>query len=245
MSWYDEYEPQEPSEVDSIVQDALDKLEEYIIDHSKLNINQIIQSAQNWEKRYHDCKAENRKFFSMITERDDKIKELERELDRKRTQLGILPFEPGEDVYYLYQDYRDTQKFTCPRCDGKGKITLIHDGIEYSCTCPQCHDSNYRGDTIRESSYHPWKIACSKVESITQVVTFDKDTKESKIEVICCVDGTGTVPITYVRKRLDGGLHANESIIKELQNIADELNECLKNGCLMKVGREAPNDSNS
>ena len=238
MSWYDDYEPQEPSEVDTIVEDALDKLEEYLIDHSKLRINKIIESAKSWEKKYHDCKTENRQFFSMITERDDKIKELTKELERKRTQLGILPFEPGEEVYFLMQNYSDVQKVTCPCCEGKGRIYINHDGVDYNALCPKCKDSTYSGINAREASYTPWKVACRKIERVTQVVTFNEKTREPETSTCYCIDRIEGVPLKHIRKKVEGGPLANEPYINELKAIADDLNKVQRDGCLVKVGRE-------
>ena len=243
MPWYDDYEPQEPSEVDGIVQEALNKLEEYFIDHSKLRIDSIIESAHKWEKKYKDCKDENRKFFSMITDRDTQIKDLQRELERKRTQLGILPFEPGEEVYYLSQSFSTTEKFTCPRCNGKGRVTIKHEGVEYTPVCPVCKDSNYATDhPNREASYSPWKLGCNKIESITQTVTLNNKTHEPEVDVNYRINGCNGYSQRLLRKKVAGGNLANESVIKELHDIADELNTKLRNECLIKVGREVPTD---
>lgn len=238
MSWYDEYEPCEPSEVDEIVQEAINKLEEYIIDNSKLGINDIIESAQKWEKKYNECKAENRKFFSMITSKDDEIKELKVELERKRTQFGILPFEAGEEVYYIFESYRDTQKFTCPKCEGKGRVTINVEGEEYNATCPVCKDSIYRDDAHkRESSYHPYKLGINKIEVIIQEVTFNNKTKEPETVTTYKIDGM-VIPENHIRKKSPGGNSANESTIRELEDIASALNEERRLKCLHEVGRQ-------
>lgn len=245
MSWYDDYEPQEPSEVDQIVQEAIEKLEEYIIDHSKLGINEIINSASQWEQKYKDCKAENRKFFTLLTERDDEIRSLKNELERKRTQLGILPFEPGEEVYYLYQSFSDTQKFTCPKCNGKGRVTITHEGVEYTPICPVCKDSTYGDHPFREASYHPWKLGVSKIESITQTVTWNNKTKESEVDVNYRINGSNGYRQEFIRKRVEGGNLANESTINELNTLKEQLNTELQNECLVKVGRKEMNSHES
>lgn len=244
--WYDDYELPEPSEVDNIVQEALNKLEEYLIDHSRLNINQIIESASSWENKYRECKTENRKFFSMITERDDQIKELKAELERKRTQLGILPFEPGEEVYFICQSYSDTETFNCPKCSGKGRVKIVHEGTEYTSACPICKDSTYGDHPLREASFHPWKIFCRQIDSITQVVEFNKKTKETEVTVTYKIDGWNVTNVDYIRKKVPGGNLTNEPFINELKTIADELNSNLRDECMKKVGREVTeNESKS
>lgn len=243
--WYDDYEPSEPSEIDQIVNDAIKKVTDYIINNSKFDIELITEQAKDWETKYNECKQENRKFFSDITEKTRIINELKSELERKRTQLGILPFEPGEDVYFIYQDYSTTNKFTCPKCNGKGRVTINHDGISYKATCPMCNDSIYPSPSSsavkRESSYNPYKVALGKITKIEQTVVYNEKTKEPETETKYYIQN-GVVPLVHIRKQVNGGIGQNRSIITELETIANELNTCLRDGCLIAVGREIPKD---
>ncbi len=240
--WYDDYEPAEPSEIDEIVSDAIKKVTDYIINNSKFDIELITGQAAEWEKKYNECKTENRKFFSEIMEKSNQIRDLQTELERKRTQLGILPFEPGEQVYFIYQDRSSTEKFTCPKCNGKGKISIKQDGMTYECTCPICKDSIYGTDhPHREATFNPYRVACRDIVRIDQAVTFDNKTRQVNTETRYNVDGY-IIPIEHIRKKLDGGIGANQANIKELETIASELNTCLRDGCLIKVGREIPID---
>ena len=232
--WYDDYEPSEPSEIDNIVNETIAKITDYIIKNSKIDIDEITSQSAAWEQKYKDCKTENRKFFSDLMEKDRQIKELTNELERKRTQLGILPFEPGEEVYFICQSYSDNETFTCPQCKGKGRIKIVHEGIEYTSTCPTCKDSTYGDHPYREASFHPWKIFCRSIDNITQIVEFNKKTKETEVTVSYKIDGWNITNVDYIRKKVPGGNLTNEPFINELKAIADQLNSNLRIECMKK-----------
>ena len=236
--WYDDYEPSEPSEIDSIVDETIAKITDYIIKNSKFDIDKITSESAAWEKKYNECKTENRKFFSDLMEKDRQIKELTNELDRKRTQLGILPFEPGEEVYFIFQNNSTSCKFTCPRCNGKGRVTVKQDGIDYNAICPSCNDSIYSKDYYkREDSYNPYEVACRPITQIDQTVTYDSKRKEVNTVTKYIVSGYVT-PFEHIRKKVDGGVGANQTAIKELETIAAEINMESRNKCMRAVGRE-------
>lgn len=236
MSWYDDYEPYEPSEVDEIVREAIEKLEGYIIDNTKLRINDIIDSAQKWETKYNKAMEQQREHFRMLDQKNKEIDELRKELERKRTEFGILPFEVGDEVYCIVEDYSSKVKFNCPRCDGKGRITITQDGVEYKAECPVCHDSIYRSDTNkRESSYAPYKLKSGRITRINLEAVQDPKKKTPVTEAVYRVDET-VVPLVHIRNKKPGGSYENEDVINELKKMADELNELAAIGCKVEVG---------
>lgn len=236
MSWYDDYEPYEPSEVDEIVHEAIEKLEEYIIDNSKLRINDIIDSAQRWENKYNKAMEQQREHFRMLEQKNKEIDELKKELDRKRTELGILPFEVGDEVYCIVEDYSSRVEFKCPRCNGKGKITISQDGVTYKAECPACHDSIYLSDSNkREASYAPYKLKSGHITRIIQEISWDSNKKNPISEIEYKVDET-IIPFVHIRNKKPGGSYENEGVINELKKMADELNELAATGCKIEVG---------
>lgn len=240
--WDDDYYDREPSEVDIILEEARDKLYALITSGVHNEIVEVQDSAKKWEKKYNDCKDENRKFFSTITDQDRQIRELKEELDKKRTELGILPFEVNEYVYCIVTDYENAQTITCPRCNGKGKVAITHNGMEYTRTCPNCNDSIYSKGPHRESSYHPYKLKKGVINYISQVIVPNEKTKEPEIETVYKVNSI-QVPVEYIRKvpSISNSL-TDESIKKELQEIINSLNKKLRHKAYAEVGRDIPND---
>lgn len=241
MPWYSDYDLPEPSDVDLIVHEAIEKLEEYIVDNTKIRLDDIINSAKKWEEKYNKKVQEYKELDKLLSQKRQHIDELEKELEAKRTQLGILPFEVGQEVYFIREDFSGTRKFGCVKCNGKGRVTIVQDGVSYDPICPVCKDSIYRDPIHRESSYHPYKVAKHTIDYIKQEISLNNKTKEPEITTTYVLDGR-SIPLEYIRKCLPGGSYANEATIKELSEIAETFNKTMEHKCLAEVGREVPAD---
>lgn len=111
MSYFEDYDYPELSELDQLVEDTSDKIKNMIINEAKEKVDTILNKAKATEQRLaiaHKRLREASEEISSLTKENTRLKE---ELEQKRTSLNTLPFEIGQKVYYLKK--WDCEEITC------------------------------------------------------------------------------------------------------------------------------------
>lgn len=70
-------------------------------------------------------------------------------------QLGLLSFKPGQKVYVV--NWKQIKDGACPKCNGKGKLFVEVEGIQYVAGCPVCNPENRNYD-IGNTSHTEYSI---------------------------------------------------------------------------------------
>lgn len=188
MSYFNCYDYPDYSALDELVDETTNKIKNMIIEETKEKVDEILNKATAAENRYNiafNRLREASQEISSLTKENDKLKE---ELQQKRTSLDILPFEIGQKVYYLKNQYTD--EVVCPLCKGTGKVTTHSDEYgDVEIKCPNCKDNYYWNDTnkklIRKASYDILTIADTKVKGLTICIELDEQRNiKQKVKVI-------------------------------------------------------------
>lgn len=188
MSYFEDYDYPELSELDQLVEDTTDKIKDMIVTEAKEKVDTILNKAKATEQRLaiaYKGLTEAGEEISLLTKENKKLKE---ELEQKRTSLNTLPFEIGQKVYYLKK--RTYEEITCPLCKGTGKVPTHSDEYgDVEIRCPHCKDNSYWSDRekllVKEASYPILTVSDTKVEGLAIRIESDgKGNVEQKVKVI-------------------------------------------------------------
>ena len=150
MNNFDDYF-EDQSEVEQVIDDAINKLVELISEKTKSEIERY----KNWYESVSDIRN---KLQKQVYEQAEQIKVLEidlkrtkEELERKDNEIPKVPFMLGDKVWFIGSDCRNEVVIKCPTCEGKGKVkTLTTEYGEVEITCPHC-----KGNSV--TKYEPAK----------------------------------------------------------------------------------------
>ena len=192
MSYFD-YDYPEPSELDLLVDEATDKIRNTIINQSKEKVDEILKTALR-EKEQADIAIrrlrENEEKIFHLQKENQALKE---EINKKRTSLNEIPFEIGEEVYFVVSG--DCEKVVCPECKGRGKIKIFTEEYgDVEAICPICNNDGYYTKTnphpLREVTYCTVKPQKSKITRIDVDINADnmKFSYFGSINCSCCTN---------------------------------------------------------
>lgn len=182
MSYFEDYDYSEPSELDELVDETTNKIKNMIIEGTKEKVDEILNKAEETQNRLNittnhliETDKENR---SLKTENE----KLKKELEQKRTSLDTLPLEIGEKVYYIRR--LTYNEITCPLCKGTGKVTTHSDEYgDVEITCPHCKNNSYWSDNekkiVSKTSYELLTVDNSYVK---EIIVYLKLNDEGNIE---------------------------------------------------------------
>ncbi len=90
-------------------------------------------------------------------------------------QLGLLSFKPGQKVYVV--DWEQIKDGICPKCNGKGKLFVEVEGIQYVAGCPVCNPTNgsYNVGNTSHTEYFIKEGVISSMSFYLEAYTEDKD----------------------------------------------------------------------
>lgn len=167
--YYDMYN--EPSELDIIVNEALDKIQENVKEVMKLKLEKLAKLDEDIDEKSKElstlkyklsmAQMELSKIVKKAEELEDKIPA--RYVDRF-IHNAIGNFAPGDKVWVVKTKY-DSVK--CDMCDGTGKVRLVNSN-NTKISCPSCSG---RGTTSK--SYYI--VEEDKVTDIYLKLCFDKE----------------------------------------------------------------------
>lgn len=178
MSYFDCYDYPDYSALDELVDETTNKIKNMIINQSKEKVDEILNKAQVTEDRLNittNRLIETNKEICFLKTENDKLKE---EIQQKRTNLGTLPFEIGQKVYYIKRG--ETDEVVCPLCKGTGKIITHSDEYgDVEISCPHCKGNSYWSDNekriVKKASYNKVKVDSTIVKGFTIVIDSDED----------------------------------------------------------------------
>lgn len=162
--YYEDYYEQEPSEVDGIVEDAVEQIVQIIKDKAKEEVDSILDRAKHYEKLWNRVKLENNKLCDELRQKDSQISNLKEDIQKKRTSLNQIPFEVGEEAYFIPTN--KSQRINCPECNGKGKKILEMNGETYHCECPKCHGQLYGANPKKYIDYYTFSPEKNVIKAI-------------------------------------------------------------------------------
>lgn len=144
MSYFEGNYFEDQSEADQIIDETVDKLVGLISENTKAEIEKYKRLYESSAKSVNELRKES-------YEQEEKIKILE--IDLKRTKEALerqdnaipkVPFMPGEKVWWVGNDFRNTVKLECSTCNGSGKIkTQTADYGEVEIICPHCKGERF------------------------------------------------------------------------------------------------------
>lgn len=174
-------------EIDAETDTLIEHLVEAIKEEYKDKIAKESDVYQDLKARYESLRRELTKTSSSLLAKDGLIETLQKELNKKATEHPSFKFNIGDTVYFSTVAYNSEKKVFCPRCGGKGSVTLdaeannlptdITDPVTY--TCPDCRNSTGsflydKAKHFRESSYYNYCVEKGKVLKIEYVIDENK-----------------------------------------------------------------------
>lgn len=139
MSYFEDDYFEDRSEADQIIDDATERLVGLISEKTKAEIETYKNKFESAKERLN--KSE-KKFYEQ-RERAEvleiELKRTKEELERRDNEIPKVPFMPGEKVWWVGNDCRNTVTIKCSTCQGNGKVkTQTADYGEVEITCPHC-----------------------------------------------------------------------------------------------------------
>ena len=214
---YDYYYEQEPSEIDILVEETIDKIRDTILLKAKDEVESQTQKAKKVQEQYDEDKRTWREIHnreqSCIKKLTEELNALKDEYNKKRSEVPSLDFEIDEKVLEAKMQFED-DKLNCPTCEGKGRITITLDeygGVEV--TCPHCKNNTYKGEKnlVREIKYHRYRPSTTTV--VRAEVSFEKSNK---------------ITTTYYTKEHSGSCELAHTEIKSKIFKANDIEACRK-----------------
>ena len=173
MYWDDCYYCEEPKypEVEELLEDVTNKITEIIRNDVKEDIEISLNAAKNRETELSQCKDRLHSRDIEISNLEKRVEELEKEVDKKHTEL-TLPFEIGEEIWVAA--YNSSYKLTCNTCKGTGRININTEQYgEVQISCPHCKGFTLSNRAKREVTYYKYIAHKTTVKSISCNITSD------------------------------------------------------------------------
>lgn len=172
MSYFD-YDYPELSELDILVDETTNKIKDMIINESKDKVDEILKTAAREKERADRAMKCLREYEDKSNTLQKENQALKDELDKRRTSLNEIPFEIGEEAYFVISC--GSEKVVCPKCKGVGKIkasTKEYGHVE--AICPLCNNRTYNPKhPIREITYYTIEPKKNKIDKIHVHITSD------------------------------------------------------------------------
>ena len=185
MSYFD-YDYPELSELDILVDETTNKIKDMIINESKDKVDEILKTAEREKERADRTIKRLREYEDKSNTLQKENQALKDELDKRRTSLNEIPFEIGEEAYFVIS--HNCEKLVCPECKGVGKIkasTKEYGDVE--AICPLCNNRTYNSKhPIREISYYTLKPQKYKIDTIHVHITSDNKKFSYDATPGCC-----------------------------------------------------------
>lgn len=167
--YYDMYN--EPSELDMIVNEALDKIQENVKEVMKLKLEKLAKLDEDIDKKSEELSTLKYKLSTAqrnLSEVEKRAEELEDKIPARYVDRfihnAIGNFAPGDKVWVVKTKY-DSVK--CDMCDGTRKVRIVNSNND-EITCPSCS-----GRGITSKSYY--LVEEDKVKNIYLTLCFDKE----------------------------------------------------------------------
>lgn len=209
-----------PSEADSIIDEATNSLRDLIKDDVKCVIDAYNKALRekdnlesdiarlNWEKQHIEEDIE-------VAKRDAenaKTNQIPETYINNFVKKYTGSYVPGDEVYVANHSYKSSK---CPTCNGSGKVEASINGKSTIITCPKCN--GYKND-----SHCYYFVKKDVIETVDLKLRFDKN------HVTAMQTRFSDLEPTYVYLQDCGGLSDVSLIFRteaEAQAKADELNK--------------------
>lgn len=192
MSYWDppEYiEEAKYPEIDAEINTLIEHLVGSIKEEAKDNIAKTSDAYADLKASCDSLRKELTKTREALHTRDGMVELLQKELEKKKTEHPAFKYSIGDKVFYIQPDYRNSKKVFCPRCHGKGEISLAEEGCnlpddlkETTASCPECRNST--GGILYYGAKHFKERDCAKFCVATGFI--------DKIEYTLRSDGTSS-----------------------------------------------------
>ncbi len=162
------------SEVDEIVEEAVEKIKAKIHDDVEAYREEYKNRLEYANKNYNSARTRCNQLEEELKSKNEVIDKLQRAL-QKEDLTSQFPFSMGEEVYVV-NEKRTVETLTCPECGGTRNISRVIEGVVYSASCPKCSYSVK--DAVRCSS------SCDVKKHIVEkvvVVGVTAEISESKV----------------------------------------------------------------
>ena len=169
---YDYYYEQEPSEIDLMVEEAVDKVKSTILLRAKDRVEQQTLKAEKIKKEYQDFKDGTKEIIndqkSKIKDLENRLIELKEDYIKKRTEIPTLDYEIGDKVWMPYR--MSDKTLICPTCQGTGYVNIDTDNFgSVKISCPHCHGSEWKhkGDFVKKIQYWEYQPMIRTICGVT------------------------------------------------------------------------------
>lgn len=214
---YDYYYEQEPSEIDALVEETVDKITDTILSKAKDEVDSQLQKAKKIQEQYDKDKRILNEIINRqnthIKTLTDELSNLQKEYDKKRSEIPSLDFEIGEKVLEAEMQYEDG-RLVCSTCNGEGKVKIQSTEYgEIETTCPHCKGNTYAGEKniVKEIKYRRYR---------PRTVTI--------VRANVCFENNGKLTTTYYTKEHSGSCEIGHTNIEKKIFKAHETEACRK-----------------
>ena len=168
--WDSEYYSEYSSEIDAIVDEAVEKIKETIADKVNSSVNEYK------DKYIIEC-SHNQKLREELSNSQRRIDALEEDKSKLTDKLSkediskMIPYNIGDEVFYVIQNNFGAKEVTCPECGGTRVLKRLIEGTEYTANCSKCA---YSVPSVERNSssetYYTYKAVKAKIIEINAVI---------------------------------------------------------------------------
>lgn len=168
--WNSDYYNEYQSEIDDIVNEAVNKIKDTIAEKVNSSVNEYK------DKYIIEC-SHNQKLREQLNNAQKQVTTLEQDVSKLTNKLSkediskMLPYNIGDEVYYVVQNNFGAKEVSCPECGGTRILKRLIEGTEYTANCSKCA---YTVPSVERNSssetYYTYESVKAKIIEINAVI---------------------------------------------------------------------------
>lgn len=180
-------------EIDAEINTLIEHLVSSIKEEARDIIARTSDAYTDLKTNYDTLRREMRKAQENLVAKEKLIELLQKKLEKKNIEHPTFKYNIGDKVFHAHPDYRYNKKVYCPRCQGKGVVSLAKEGCNLPddlvgsvITCPECRGSS--GGILYGGAKHFKEKNCTTFSAEPCII--------DKIEFVINNDGTTSTKYT-------------------------------------------------
>lgn len=181
--------PEIVAEINTLIEHLVSSIKEEAKDDIARTSNAYIDLKTSCD----NMRKESFKTREALCAKERMIELLQKELEKKNIEHPTFKYNIGDKVFHVQPNYGYNKKVYCPRCQGKGIVSLAKEGcnlpddlVNSVITCPECKGST--GGILYSGAKHFKERDCTVFSAETGII--------DKIEFVIKNDGTTSTKYT-------------------------------------------------